>query len=312
MTTQPLFLSVPLLPVFCLTVATSGAPLPLSLLRFSPFLPARFPVPSFPVLRTWLSVRFLSPYPDSLPQLLVRCFPSAFASGLFPVLSASFRLPLSRFRLLSLCAFFSLHPGFPSQWFFPVPIYPPFGFGTQPSVLLFTRSRFASQWLFRAPRPAFRFSRFPLVSRRFRLLSFDRPVIYHFRSDLAYDTTGYPVCQLLFFVFLNYFLAFCDKFLIGEQISLCSVQYPQTKIKSAEKRIRQHELFLFSKHLPGPVVDNQCGSRNDQHQNDNSFNCFFIYIITQFHAKIQAEEHEGNQTDRQFYNVPGNDSPSYV
>ena len=39
---------------------------------------------SFPVLRTRLSVCFLSSFPASLPQLFHRCFPSAFASGLSP------------------------------------------------------------------------------------------------------------------------------------------------------------------------------------------------------------------------------------
>ena len=53
-----------------------SAPLPLTLLRFSPFFPARFPVLSFPVLRTRLPVRFLSSFPVSLPQPFHRCFPS--------------------------------------------------------------------------------------------------------------------------------------------------------------------------------------------------------------------------------------------
>ena len=39
---------------------------------------------SFPVLRTRLSVCFLSPFPDSLPQLFLRCLPCALAFGLFP------------------------------------------------------------------------------------------------------------------------------------------------------------------------------------------------------------------------------------
>ena len=37
---------------------------------------------SFPVLRTRLSVCFFSPFPDSLPQLFLRCFPFALAFGL--------------------------------------------------------------------------------------------------------------------------------------------------------------------------------------------------------------------------------------
>ena len=62
----------------------SGAASPLSLPCFSPFLPTWFPVSSFPVLRTRLSVCFLSSLPVSLPQLFHRCFPFAFAFGLFP------------------------------------------------------------------------------------------------------------------------------------------------------------------------------------------------------------------------------------
>ena len=40
---------------------------------------------SFPVLRTRLSVCSLSPFPDSLPQLFLRCLPFAFAFGLSPL-----------------------------------------------------------------------------------------------------------------------------------------------------------------------------------------------------------------------------------
>ena len=45
---------------------------------------------SLPVLRTQLSVCFLSPLPDSLPQLFLRCLPRAFAFGLSPSASLSF------------------------------------------------------------------------------------------------------------------------------------------------------------------------------------------------------------------------------
>ena len=45
---------------------------------------------SFPVLRTRLSVCFLSSFPDSLPQPFLRCFPFALAFGLFPFLPFSF------------------------------------------------------------------------------------------------------------------------------------------------------------------------------------------------------------------------------
>ena len=67
-----------------------GAPFPLSFLWLSPFFPTWFPVSSLPVLRTRLSVCFLSPFPDSLPQLFLRCLPCAFAFGLFPSALLSF------------------------------------------------------------------------------------------------------------------------------------------------------------------------------------------------------------------------------
>ena len=60
-----------------------GAPFPLTLSRFPPFFPAWFPMPLFPGFRTRLSVRFLSSYPASLPQLFHRCFPSFPLSLLF-------------------------------------------------------------------------------------------------------------------------------------------------------------------------------------------------------------------------------------
>ena len=52
---------------------------------FSPFFPTRFPVSSFSVLRTRLSVCFLSSLPVSLPQLFHRCFPSTLAFGRSPL-----------------------------------------------------------------------------------------------------------------------------------------------------------------------------------------------------------------------------------
>ena len=67
-----------------------GAPFPLSFLWLSPFFPTWFPVSSLPVLRTQLPVCFLSPFPDSLPQLFLRCLPCAFAFGLFPFNPLSF------------------------------------------------------------------------------------------------------------------------------------------------------------------------------------------------------------------------------
>ena len=45
---------------------------------------------SFLILRTQLSVCFLSPFLDSLPQLFLKCLPFALAFGLFPFLPLSF------------------------------------------------------------------------------------------------------------------------------------------------------------------------------------------------------------------------------
>ena len=100
LTTQPLFLPFP----FFLPPPHSGflsAPLSLSFLRSSPFFPAWFPVHSFPVPVLSFAVCFLSPFPDSLPQLFLRCLPSDLSSGIFRSASASFRPLLLPFRLLS-------------------------------------------------------------------------------------------------------------------------------------------------------------------------------------------------------------------
>jgi len=82
--------SFPLSSCPCLTVACPVLPLCLAASLLSPFFPAWFPVSSFPVLRTRLSVCFLSSLPVSLPQLLSRCFPYAFAFGLSPCFPLSF------------------------------------------------------------------------------------------------------------------------------------------------------------------------------------------------------------------------------
>ena len=55
-----------------------------------PFIHGWFPVRFLPVLLTQLSVRFLSSFLASLPQLFHECLPSAFAFGLFPFLPVSF------------------------------------------------------------------------------------------------------------------------------------------------------------------------------------------------------------------------------
>ena len=70
---------------------------------------------SFPVPRTRLPVCFLSPFPDSLPQLFLRCLPSALASGI----SVPLPLPFGLFRFPSgysaLCFFLSALWPFASQ-----------------------------------------------------------------------------------------------------------------------------------------------------------------------------------------------------
>ena len=73
---------------------------------------------SYPVSGTRLSVCFLSPFPDSLPQLFLRCFPCAFAFGLSPFLPLSFVHFRSGSGYSAFCFFFSLfflflpHSGF--------------------------------------------------------------------------------------------------------------------------------------------------------------------------------------------------------
>ena len=70
-------------------------------------------MPSFPVLRTRLSVCFLSSLPASLPQLFHRCFPFALAFGLFPhfrfLSSASARVLTTQPSVLSF-PFFPVSP----------------------------------------------------------------------------------------------------------------------------------------------------------------------------------------------------------
>ena len=84
-----------------------GAPSPLSLPWLSTFSPTWFPMSSFRLLVLSSAVRFLSPFPASLPQLFHRCLPSALASDIVHFRSASFRPRPFRFRLLSLCFFLS-------------------------------------------------------------------------------------------------------------------------------------------------------------------------------------------------------------
>ena len=82
---------------------------------------------SFPVLRTRLSVCFLSSFLDSLPQPFLKCFPFAFAFGLSPF------LPLSFVRFRSGSDYSASVSSFPLSSRFPLTVVS--------SVLLF-RSRF--------------------------------------------------------------------------------------------------------------------------------------------------------------------------
>ena len=111
--TQPLFLPFLLFPASPHS-GFSGAPF-----RFR--FPA-FPVPSSPVSRalfpgfcTRLSVCFLSPFPDSLPQPFLRCFPFAFAFGLSPSDPLSFVRFSSGSGYSASVSSFPLLPRFASQ-----------------------------------------------------------------------------------------------------------------------------------------------------------------------------------------------------
>jgi len=86
--TQPSVSSFPLFPVSPLS-GFSGAPFRFRFQAF-PFLSGLISRAFLPGSRTRLSVCFLSPFPDSLPQPLLRCFPLAFAFGLSPSNPLSF------------------------------------------------------------------------------------------------------------------------------------------------------------------------------------------------------------------------------
>ena len=122
-----------------------SAPSPLSLPWLSPFLPTWFPVSSLPVLRTRLSVRFLSSFPVSLPQPFHRCFPPALAFGLSPSLPFSFVHFRSGSNYSAFRSFLSLLPVLPCRRFLrcfsPLPsgLFPclPSDSGTQLPAFLF-------------------------------------------------------------------------------------------------------------------------------------------------------------------------------
>jgi len=238
------FLSSASVPLPATQLSVSSVPLflalPLSGFSSASVLPFSSPVfhllfrlvshASFPVFGTWLSVRFLSSFPVSLPQPFHRCFPSfplplvRFSSGLFCLLSASFRPLQPAFDYSAFCSFFSLLPVLPWQrflrCFFPLPagLFPclPSDSGTQLSAFPFSVRCLASQWL---PQ---RLSLLPCGSRpfplgfrfRFWLLGIANVFISktfcplrvcHSRSRLAYISTQFQECQALFLIFLNLF-----------------------------------------------------------------------------------------------------------
>ena len=108
--------SFPLFPVSPL----SGCPGARFRFRFFafPFLSSLISHAFLPGSRTRLSVCFLSPFPDSLTQLFLRCLPHAFAFGLSAFLPLSFVRFRSASGYSALCFFRSPLPGLASQWLF--------------------------------------------------------------------------------------------------------------------------------------------------------------------------------------------------
>ena len=68
-------------------------------------------MPSFRILVLGFADGFLSPFPDSLPQLFLRCLPYAFAFGLFPFLPLSFVRFRSGSGYSAFCSSFPSLPG---------------------------------------------------------------------------------------------------------------------------------------------------------------------------------------------------------
>ena len=78
-------------------------------------------MPSFQVLVLGSTVCFLSPFPDSLPQLFLRCFPFAFAFGLSPSNPLSFVRFSSGSGYSASVSSFPLFPASPHSGFSGVP-----------------------------------------------------------------------------------------------------------------------------------------------------------------------------------------------
>ena len=142
-------------------------------------------MPSFQVLVLGFADGFLSPFPDSLPQLFLRCLPCAFAFGLFPFRSTFFRPLLFRFRLLSLCFFLSA--------FFPAS--PHSGFSGAPLPL-------SHHWLSPFFPTRFPVSSFSVFVLGFLFVSF-RPTLIHSHSCssgayLVLSLSGFPLTSAFF------------------------------------------------------------------------------------------------------------------
>ena len=192
-----------------------GAPLPLTLPRFSPFVPAWFPMPCFRFsYSACCSFPFVPPgfAPTAVPPVLP--FFSAFAS--LPGFSACLPLPFVRFGLLLTTQ--------PSVFLFPSSRSPL-------TAVLSVRSGSLRPLCFPLSIPVLSFLRFPfsarcfvsqaLHSRRPPVSSSAAPLAFALgsgylalsfwvlvpRSDLTYISTRCRKCQHLFFIFFNYYLA---------------------------------------------------------------------------------------------------------
>ena len=73
-------------------------------------------MPSFQVPVLGFADGFLSPFPDSLPQLFLRCLPCAFAFGLSPSVPLPFVPFSSGSGYSAFCSSFPSLPGSASQW----------------------------------------------------------------------------------------------------------------------------------------------------------------------------------------------------
>ena len=175
-------------------------------------------MPSFQVPVLGFSAGFLSPFPDSLPQLFLRCFPHAFAFGLSP------SVPLPFVRFSSGSGYSASASSFP---FFPAPPHsgfsgaasPPFGFlafplpfrpvsrASLPVLVLgflfvsFRPSRFRSHSCYPGASLLLSPSGFPLASAFFRplLLGSDYSAFRSFLSLLpAFPCRRFPRCFFLF------------------------------------------------------------------------------------------------------------------